>query len=172
MKEVRWETKQEMPVRATRKGLCVALYYLEKWKVNIYIKLKSQEIENRLEKVYKCIYWLVAQKVKNLPAMQETWVQSRGREDSPGEGNGYALQYSCLEKSMDRGSGGLQSTGYNSYTHWKPRRLFIPWKTTPRQYRTIKMEAWSQPKCCLSCILLNSQHILRAWSTICMINIS
>ena len=32
---------------------------------------------------------------------QETWVQSLGREDSPGEGNGYALQYSCLESSMD-----------------------------------------------------------------------
>ena len=30
---------------------------------------------------------LVAQMVKNLPAMQETWVQSL--EDSPGEGNGY-----------------------------------------------------------------------------------
>ena len=28
---------------------------------------------------------------------------SLGREDPPGEGNGYPLQYSCLEKSMDRG---------------------------------------------------------------------
>ena len=30
---------------------------------------------------------LVAQMVKNLPAIQETWVQSLGQEDSPGEGN-------------------------------------------------------------------------------------
>ena len=30
---------------------------------------------------------------KNLPAMQETWVQSLGWQDSPGEGNGYPLQY-------------------------------------------------------------------------------
>ena len=44
---------------------------------------------------------LVAQLVKNLPAIQETWVQSLGREDSPGEGKGYPLQYSGLEKSMD-----------------------------------------------------------------------
>ena len=29
----------------------------------------------------------------------------------PGEGNGYLCQYSCLEKSMDRGAGGLQSMG-------------------------------------------------------------
>ena len=27
-----------------------------------------------------------------------------GLERSPGEGNGYPLQYSCLEKSMDRGA--------------------------------------------------------------------
>ena len=45
---------------------------------------------------------LVAQMVKNLLAMQETWVQSLGwavpwrRECNP-------LQYSCLENPMDRG---------------------------------------------------------------------
>ena len=32
---------------------------------------------------------LVAQTVKDPPAMQETWVRSLGQEDSPGEGNGY-----------------------------------------------------------------------------------
>ena len=32
--------------------------------------------------------------VKNLPAMQETWVQSLGWEDSPGGGHGNPLQYS------------------------------------------------------------------------------
>ena len=33
--------------------------------------------------------------------MRETWVQSLGWEDSPGEGKGYPLQYSGLENSMD-----------------------------------------------------------------------
>ena len=37
--------------------------------------------------------------IKNLPAMQETWVQSLV---SPGEGNGFPLQYSCLENPMNR----------------------------------------------------------------------
>ena len=37
---------------------------------------------------------LVAQLVKNMPAMQETWVRSLGWKDSPGEGKGYPLQYS------------------------------------------------------------------------------
>ena len=46
----------------------------------------------------------MAQTVKNLLAMQETQVQSLGREDSPGEGNENPLQYSCLGKSMDRGT--------------------------------------------------------------------
>ena len=40
--------------------------------------------------------------VKNLPAMQETWVRSLGQEDPPGEGNGNPLQYSFLKNSLDR----------------------------------------------------------------------
>ena len=47
--------------------------------------------------------------VKNPPAMKDIWVQSLGQEDPPEEGNGYPLQYSCLENSMDRGAHGLQS---------------------------------------------------------------
>ena len=43
---------------------------------------------------------LVAQLVKNPPAMWDTWVwSSLGR--SPGEGNSFPLQYSGLENSMD-----------------------------------------------------------------------
>ena len=45
---------------------------------------------------------LVAHFVKNLPAMQETQIQSLGGEDPLGEGNGNPLQYSCLENPMDR----------------------------------------------------------------------
>ena len=47
---------------------------------------------------------LVAQRLKHLPAMQETRVRSLGQKDSPGEGNGNPLQYSSLGNSMDRGS--------------------------------------------------------------------
>ena len=46
---------------------------------------------------------LVAQTVKNQPAMQrhglDPWVGK-----NPGEWNGYPLQYSCLEDSMDTGA--------------------------------------------------------------------
>ena len=44
---------------------------------------------------------LVAQLVKNPPAMQETWVQSLSWEDPLEKGKGYPLQYSGLENSMD-----------------------------------------------------------------------
>ena len=40
--------------------------------------------------------------VKNLPAMQETWVRSiPGSGRSLGEENGNPLQYSCLGNPMD-----------------------------------------------------------------------
>ena len=50
------------------------------------------------------MYSLVAQMVKNLPAMQEIWVQSLGWGRSPGDENGNLLQFSSLENSMDRGA--------------------------------------------------------------------
>ena len=43
----------------------------------------------------------VAQAIKHPPAMQ-TWLQSLGWEDSPGEGSGNPLQYSCLGNLLDR----------------------------------------------------------------------
>ena len=52
---------------------------------------------------------LVAQMVKDLPAMQETWGLIPGLGRSPEEGDGYLLQYSCLENPMDKEPGGLQS---------------------------------------------------------------
>ena len=48
--------------------------------------------------------------IKNLPAVQETEVQSLGWEESSAEGNGNPLQYSCLENPMDRGA--WQATVY------------------------------------------------------------
>ena len=45
--------------------------------------------------------FLVAQIVKNLPAVRETQLQSLGWEDS-GKGNGNLLQYFCLENPINR----------------------------------------------------------------------
>ena len=69
-----------------------------------------------------------SQTLKNLPAMQETWVRSLGREDPPGEGNGTPLQYSCLESPMDGGTwravvhGVAKSRTRLSNQHFQPDR--------------------------------------------------
>ena len=44
---------------------------------------------------------LVTQMVKNLPTIRSL---IPGSERSPGEGNGYLFQYSCLENPLDRGA--------------------------------------------------------------------
>ena len=60
---------------------------------------------------------LVAQSIKNLPAMQETTCNEGGVDlipgsgRSPGRGTGSPLQYSCLGNPMDRGARGLQPMG-------------------------------------------------------------
>jgi len=62
---------------------------------------KNSTVFDLLHRVHRAS--LVAQMIKNLPAMQETWVRKiPGLGRSPGEG--YPLQYSCLENSMDRGA--------------------------------------------------------------------
>ena len=55
----------------------------------------------------------MAQTVKNLPTMQETWVWSLGQEDplEKDMGEEYPLQYSCQDNSMDGEPGGRQSMG-------------------------------------------------------------
>ena len=60
----------------------------------------------------------MAQMVKRLPTMQETWVQFLGQEKSPGEGNGNLLQYSCLKNPEDGGAWqatvhGIAKSGHN-----------------------------------------------------------
>ena len=64
--------------------------------------------------------FLVAQMVKNPPAVRETWVRTLGFipgwEDSPGEGHGNALQYSYLENPMDRGA--WQATVHGITKSW------------------------------------------------------
>ena len=46
----------------------------------------------------------MVQKVKDLSPNVGDPGSMPGSGRSPGEGNGYPLQYSCLEKSMDKGA--------------------------------------------------------------------
>ena len=58
--------------------------------------------------------WTMARTVKNLPAMQETWVPSLDQEDPLGEENSIHSSILAWEVSWAEDTGGLQSTGL----HW------------------------------------------------------
>ena len=60
---------------------------------------------------------LIAQLVKNLPAMQVDLGSIPRSEGSPGEGNDNPLQYSCLENPMDRGAWQAMSKGLQRVRH-------------------------------------------------------
>ena len=79
--------------------------------------------------------------VKNPPAMHKTWVQSLGREDSPGGGHGNPLQYSCLENPMDRGAWRAMvhrgqeepdTTEVTTHTHMQKRSVLGRGMNSPR----------------------------------------
>ena len=54
---------------------------------------------------------MVAQMVKNLPAMQKTWVQSLGQEDPLEKGKATHSSILAWETAWTEEPGGLQSTG-------------------------------------------------------------
>ena len=66
-------------------------------------KLTRQEVGYEVGAVL-FIASLMAQWVKNLPAMQETQVLSLGWEDALEEEDGNPFQYSCLKNLIDRGA--------------------------------------------------------------------
>ena len=83
---------------------------------------------------------LIAQLIKNLPAMQETPVQFLCWGRSPGEEEGYPLQFSGLENSMDCTAHGVTKSQHTCMTftllvnsvqlrfnsRMKTNNLFIP----------------------------------------------
>ena len=84
--------------------------------LGVCLESHSNSVFN-LSKNYWSVFWpsLVAQTVncRFLPAMQETWVQSLIWEDSPEEGNGNPIQYSCLENPHGQRS----LAGYSPWGH-------------------------------------------------------
>ena len=82
----------------------LGIWTLVKWSTNEF--WGGPELGGKGSKWFSCSLpslraFLVAQLVKNLPALRETWVRSPGLRRSPGEGKGYPLQYSGLENSTD-----------------------------------------------------------------------
>ena len=80
------------PKKACQAFIGLVNKYWSQKKVKIFVLLGFKQL---------CGAYLVTQSVKNLPAMQETWVQSLGWEDPLEKGKGYPFQYVGLENSMD-----------------------------------------------------------------------
>ena len=87
---------------------------------------------------------LVAQLVKNPPAMPETSVQFLGQEDSPREGIGYPLQYSWVSQVAQtiKICPQCRRHGFDPWVakilwrrEWKPTLVFVlgesPWTEEP-----------------------------------------
>ena len=66
--------------------------------------------------MYKWAY-LVAQKVKHLPAMQETWVRSLGQEDPLEKGMATHTSILACKIPGTEEPGGLQSMGLQRVGH-------------------------------------------------------
>ena len=66
----------------------------------------------------------MAKKVRNLPANAGDPGSIPGLGRSPGEGNGYPLQYSCRENSMDRGAWRATVLGLQRIRHYQATNIF------------------------------------------------
>ena len=75
---------------------------LSSWCLSTDSLFPSQCLQNLV--ATKCTASLVAEMVKNPPAMQETWGSIPELGQSHGGWHGKPLQYSCLENPMDRGA--------------------------------------------------------------------
>ena len=101
---------------------------------------------------------LVAQVVKNLPAMRETQVRSLGREEPLGKGNGYPLQYPCLKNSMDKGAWQVTVHGAaKSYT-------WLKWLSTHIQEHVWKLYGNITPLYIRNLIICRFWYLQQSWS--------
>ena len=65
---------------------------------------KSAFFSSTVERVRKEVCFPGGSDGKESACSARDWDSIAGSERSPGEGNGYPLQYSCLENPMDRGA--------------------------------------------------------------------
>ena len=80
---------------------------------------------------------------------------------SPGEGNSYPLQYSCLEKSMDRPWGSQSRTRLSDF-QFALHYLILPRNSQERERTRVQYRGQHQSSCSLSQIrqCLNSRTVL------------
>ena len=83
--------------------------------------------------------------------MQETHIRSLGRQDPLEKGNGYPLQYSCLESPMDRGA--WQATVYG-VAESDTAEVLTPTHTPPWPPVAARVPLWA-----LRCSMASNGHL-------------
>ena len=84
---------------------------------------------------------LMAQMLKNLPVMQETWVRSLGWEDALEKGVTILFNIPAWRISMDRGDGGYR-IGHIWVTNTLGETLSFLYKTLSREASCAMLDFW------------------------------
>ena len=120
---------------------------------------------------------LLAQSVKNLPAMQDTRVWSLGWGRSPREGSGNPLQYSCLGNSRDRGAWWATVHGVRGVRHDLATESPLPQGHTEyvREFRDLRWGLFDSPGRGCDCRKsswgdrsLGGETATRSWQSQCL----
>ena len=77
-----------------------------------------------------CSPSLVAQIVKNLPAIQETWVRSLGQEDPLEKRVGTHISILAWRISWAEGPGGIQSIGFQRVGYYRVTNMLVNYNLT------------------------------------------
>ena len=87
----------------------------------------------------------MSQLVKNLPAMQETWIWSLGQEDPLGKGMATHASIFCLENPMDRGTWRATFHGITKSQTWLSdhhRHMHTQSNSTSQALRYVQRWRW------------------------------
>ena len=97
---------------------CIGRWILYYWATKEALRKESSynSYGYNVIQIYVCVS-LVAQMVKNLPAMWETWVQSLGWEDPPEKGMATHSSVLAWRIPWTEEPGGLQSMGLQRVRH-------------------------------------------------------
>ena len=125
------------------------------------ITRRAMNTQSCLIYIYLSIYWLPRWHSGKEPACQcrRHRFNSRHRSGrSPGERNGYSLQYSCLENSMDRGAWWLQSIGLRRVgNNWETRHTHTHMHVCAHTHTHIHMQ-WNTTQLLKMNEIMQEQH--------------
>ena len=117
------------PVLGSFSRRLVALWLWASWFTSLYVSFLTHEVEIRLAASFIGLWGSPGGSDGKESACNAGDLGSvPGLRRSPGEGNGYPLQYSCLENAMDRGAWWVTVHGVTkSWTRLSDKHFHLHW---------------------------------------------